>query len=82
MNEVPRLSAMQRPETALASASTGLIEFALAVGGFGIGTGEFAIMGLLPNVAESFHVTAPQAGHVISAYALGVVVGFRAKICC
>jgi DHA1 family inner membrane transport protein len=75
MNEVPRLSAMQRPETALASASTGLIEFALAVGGFGIGTGEFAIMGLLPNVAESFHVTAPQAGHVISAYALGVVVG-------
>ncbi len=54
---------------------TGLIECALAVGGFGIGTGEFAIMGLLPNMAGDLHITEPQAGHVISAYALGVVVG-------
>lgn len=52
-----------------------LIEFALAVGGFGIGTGEFAIMGLLPNVAATYDVSIPQAGHVISAYALGVVIG-------
>src|SRR6218665_2640970 len=52
-----------------------LIELALAVGGFGIGTGEFAIMGLLPDVATTFSVTTPQAGYVISAYALGVVVG-------
>lgn len=52
-----------------------LVQLALAVGGFGIGTGEFAIMGLLPNVAETFSVTTPQAGYVISAYALGVVVG-------
>ncbi|MCB2402017.1 MFS transporter [Rhizobium ruizarguesonis] len=52
-----------------------LVQLALACGGFGIGTGEFAIMGLLPNVAESFSVTTPQAGYVISAYALGVVVG-------
>lgn len=52
-----------------------LIELALAVGSFGIGTGEFAIMGLLPNVAQEFGITAPQAGYAISAYALGVVVG-------
>jgi MFS transporter, DHA1 family, inner membrane transport protein len=52
-----------------------LIEFALAVGGFGIGTGEFVIMGLLPDVAEHYGVSIPKAGYVISAYALGVVVG-------
>jgi len=49
--------------------------WALAVGGFAIGTGEFVIMGLLPEVARSLGVTIPQAGHVISAYALGVVIG-------
>jgi DHA1 family inner membrane transport protein len=48
---------------------------ALGVGGFSIGTGEFVIMGLLPEVARDIGVTIPQAGHVISAYALGVVVG-------
>jgi MFS transporter, DHA1 family, inner membrane transport protein len=52
-----------------------LIEFALAVGGFGIGTGEFVIMGLLPDVAATYDVSIPMAGYVISAYALGVVVG-------
>lgn len=52
-----------------------LITFALAMGGFGIGTGEFAIMGLMPNVAQDLGVTEPQVGHLISAYALGVVVG-------
>ena len=52
-----------------------LVILALACGGFGIGTGEFAIMGLLPDVAATFQVTTPQAGYVISAYALGVVVG-------
>jgi DHA1 family inner membrane transport protein len=50
-------------------------EFALAIGGFGIGTGEFASMGLLPNVATGLGVSVPTAGHIISAYALGVVVG-------
>jgi DHA1 family inner membrane transport protein len=48
---------------------------ALAVGGFAIGTGEFVIMGLLPEVARDLRVTIPAAGHVISAYALGVVIG-------
>ena len=52
-----------------------LVILALACGGFGIGTGEFAIMGLLPDVAATFQVTTPQAGYVISAYAMGVVVG-------
>ncbi|MAB50589.1 MAG: MFS transporter [Marinobacter sp.] len=45
------------------------------MGGFGIGTGEFAIMGLMPGVAADLGVTEPQVGHLISAYALGVVVG-------
>ena len=48
---------------------------ALALGGFGIGTNEFVAMGLLPDIASSLHVTEPTAGHVISAYALGVVIG-------
>jgi MFS transporter, DHA1 family, inner membrane transport protein len=48
---------------------------ALSLGGFGIGTGEFVIMGLLPGVADGIGVSITQAGHVISSYALGVVVG-------
>ncbi len=48
---------------------------ALAVGGFGIGTGEFVTLGLLPNMAGDLSVSIPTAGHLISAYALGVVVG-------
>lgn len=52
-----------------------LIEIALAAGGFGIGTGEFVIMGLLPEVATAYGVSVPEAGQVISAYALGVVIG-------
>jgi MFS transporter, DHA1 family, inner membrane transport protein len=48
---------------------------ALAVGGFAIGTGEFVIVGLLPNVARDLKATIPQTGHMVSAYALGVVVG-------
>lgn len=52
-----------------------LVILALACGGFGIGTGEFAIMGLLPDVATTFGVTLPQAGYVITSYALGVVIG-------
>lgn len=48
---------------------------ALAIGGFGIGMTEFVIMGILPNVAQDLNITIPQAGHFISAYAMGVVVG-------
>lgn len=63
------------PTAALTPLSIALIELALAAGGFGIGTGEFAIMGLLPDVATTYGVTVPQAGYVIAAYALGVVIG-------
>ncbi|MBL1081075.1 MFS transporter [Streptomyces actinomycinicus] len=48
---------------------------ALAVGAFGIGTTEFVMMGLLPGVADDLHISIPAAGHLVSAYALGVVVG-------
>lgn len=53
----------------------GLVLFALAVGGFAIGITEFATMSLLPYFAAGLGIDAPTAGHVISAYALGVVVG-------
>ena len=48
---------------------------ALAVGGFAIGTGEFVMLGLLPQVASDLSVSIPRAGELISVYALGVVVG-------
>jgi DHA1 family inner membrane transport protein len=54
---------------------TGWVLFALAVGAFAIGTTEFATMSLLPMFAQGLGIDAPTAGHVISAYALGVVVG-------
>jgi DHA1 family inner membrane transport protein len=55
--------------------SVGLAITALALGGFTIGTTEFVTMGLLPEMAGGLGVDIPRAGHVISAYALGVVVG-------
>jgi MFS transporter, DHA1 family, inner membrane transport protein len=48
---------------------------ALAIAAFGIGTTEFVIMGLLPNVARDLGVTIPAAGMLVSGYALGVTVG-------
>ena len=48
---------------------------ALALGGFAIGTTEFVTMGLLPEIADGIDESIPRTGHVISAYALGVVVG-------
>ncbi|MBE4748743.1 MFS transporter [Corallococcus sp. ZKHCc1 1396] len=45
------------------------------MGGFAIGTTEFASMGILPAFAAGLHIDEPTAGHVISAYALGVVIG-------
>jgi MFS transporter, DHA1 family, inner membrane transport protein len=53
----------------------GLAILALAMGGFAIGTTEFMVMGLLPQIADGVAVDIPTAGHLISAYALGVVVG-------
>jgi DHA1 family inner membrane transport protein len=73
-----RATMLEQTATAAAQPSARaalLIEIALAVGGFAIGTGEFSIMGLMPNVAEGLGISEPQVGHVISVYALGVVVG-------
>jgi len=47
----------------------------LALGGLSIGTTEFVIMGLLPDIADSLQVSIPEAGYLISSYALGVVIG-------
>jgi DHA1 family inner membrane transport protein len=48
---------------------------ALAIGAFGIGTTEFVVMGMLPEVAAGLGVSVPSVGLLISAYAVGVVVG-------
>jgi DHA1 family inner membrane transport protein len=70
--------------TQMSSARTRLALLALALGGFGIGSTEFVAMGLLPNIAHDLlpqlYAASPteanaQAGWIISAYALGVVVG-------
>src|SRR5258708_6242568 len=47
----------------------------MAIGAFGIGTTEFLMMGLLPEVAADFQISIPSTGHLISGYALGVVFG-------
>ncbi|MGN7799120.1 MFS transporter [Leifsonia sp. 22587] len=70
--------------TQMSSARSRLALLALALGGFGIGSTEFVAMGLLPNIAHDLlpqlYAASPsdanaQAGWIISAYALGVVVG-------
>jgi predicted MFS family arabinose efflux permease len=64
----PRLNKDRRP---LLPAQIWLVHLALAMGGFGIGTA----MSLLPYFAHDLRITEPAAGHVISAYACGVLVG-------
>ena len=73
----PHIDRPNRPQSVVAADPTvrALAVLALALGGFGIGTTEFVAMGLLPDIAAGFGITEPTAGHVISAYALGVVVG-------
>ncbi|HEU4977087.1 MAG TPA: MFS transporter [Baekduia sp.] len=66
----PRLTPRRRVTPDL-----GLALLALALGGFAIGTTEFVAMGLLPEIAHGVGVSVPTGGSVISAYALGVVVG-------
>ncbi len=48
---------------------------ALAIGAFAIGTTEFSPMGFLPEIASDLSVSIPQAGLLISAYAIGVMIG-------
>ncbi|WP_294390762.1 MFS transporter [uncultured Sphingomonas sp.] len=68
MSHAPVRSHAAKPHPAM-------VHFALAMGGFAIGTTEFATMSLLPFFARDLHISEPTAGHVISVYALGVVVG-------
>jgi DHA1 family inner membrane transport protein len=68
-------TALAEPTTHRSARYVGLALLALAMGGFAIGTTEFVSMGLLPQLADGVGVSIPTAGHVISAYALGVVVG-------
>ncbi|RXK85841.1 MFS transporter [Filimonas effusa] len=49
--------------------------FSLTIGGFGIGMTEFVMMGILPDLSTALGISIPKAGHLISAYALGVVLG-------
>jgi DHA1 family inner membrane transport protein len=71
----PNVQTRSGPMVAPPPAVLKLAILALALGGFGIGTNEFVAMGLLPEIATSYHISEPTAGHVISAYALGVVIG-------
>lgn len=48
---------------------------AMALGAFAIGLTEFAVMGLLPRIAADLSVSLPAGGHLVTAYAVGVVVG-------
>lgn len=49
--------------------------FMLTFSAFGIGTSEYIIMGLLSEIAEDLNITIPQAGALVTMYAMGVVVG-------
>lgn len=73
----PRIAATDVPDGGAAARrrTAGLALLALATGAFAIGTTEFVSMGLLPQLAAGVGVGIPTAGHVISAYAVGVVVG-------
>ncbi|MEP6799957.1 MAG: MFS transporter, partial [Lapillicoccus sp.] len=59
----------------LSAGHVNLALLALATGGFAIGTTEFVTMGLLPQVAAGIGTDIPTAGHFVSSYAAGVVVG-------
>jgi len=70
---------MNHPPEAFASRLTAgqrvLILIALSLGGFAIGTSEFASMGLMLEISRGLAISESQVGHLISAYAIGVVVG-------
>lgn len=66
---------MTSTNTSLPSYSLLWVIFALAMGGFCIGTTEFVAMGLIQEIASDLSVSIPSAGHFITAYALGVTIG-------
>lgn len=69
------MSIQEAPPLAASKTTVAKMEAAMALGSFAIGTGEFAIMGLMPDIASNLQLSEPQVGHAISAYALGVMVG-------
>ncbi|SEI21661.1 MFS transporter [Pseudomonas fuscovaginae UPB0736] len=69
------MSVHHTPSPTPSKSTVAKMEAAMALGSFAIGTGEFAIMGLMPDIAHNLHLSEPQVGHAISAYALGVMVG-------
>ena len=75
MSPVGALTRAPSAEPPLVAARPRLALLSLAAGGFAIGTTEFVTMGLLPEVAAGVGIDIPTAGHVVSAYAAGVVVG-------
>ncbi len=82
MHDNARMNRESVPETVLREnlplptrRARALILTALTIGGFAIGTSEFASMGLMPNMVAALHVDEQHIGRVISAYAAGVVIG-------
>ncbi|MFR0713498.1 MFS transporter [Enterobacterales bacterium BD_CKDN230030183-1A_HGKHYDSX7] len=69
------MSVHEAPPLTRSRSTVAKMEAAMALGSFAIGTGEFSIMGLMPDIAHNLNLTEPQVGHAISAYALGVMVG-------
>src|SRR5215213_3062829 len=71
------MSSVVQPATATRTTAPNLAMaiIALAMGGVGIGVTEFTMMGLLKEVEQGLNISTPEAGHLISAYALGVVIG-------
>ncbi|GAA1486613.1 MFS transporter [Brachybacterium fresconis] len=68
-------SRLATPHTPLPAGRLRLVILAMSLGAFAIGTTEFASMGLLPQIAQDLEVSIPQAGMLITLYALGVVIG-------
>ena len=69
------MSPSHAPQAPLSPGRLRLVILAMSLGAFAIGTTEFASMGLLPQIARDLEVSIPQAGMLITLYALGVVVG-------
>lgn len=68
-------TAISRPGRTSPTGSVAWAVLSLAMGGFAIGVTEFTMMGLLKEVEAGLNISTPEAGNLISAYALGVVVG-------
>lgn len=71
----PRMSPNSSLAARLTPRQRTLIILALSLGGFAIGTSEFASMGLMLEISRGLSISETQVGHLISAYAIGVVVG-------